>query len=45
MQEPVNQLDGTRDCAFLDPSANLIRFSQRRPKSHVPASRSAANRW
>lgn len=30
MQEPINQLDGTRDCAFLDPSGNLLRFTQPR---------------
>ncbi|WP_433293591.1 VOC family protein [Pseudonocardia sp. CA-142604] len=29
MQEPINQLDGVRDCAFLDPSGNMLRFAQR----------------
>ncbi|MDP9863745.1 MULTISPECIES: VOC family protein [Streptosporangium] len=28
MQEPINQLDGVRDCAFLDPSGNMLRFTQ-----------------
>ncbi len=27
MQEPMDQPDGTRDCAFLDPSGNLLRFT------------------
>lgn len=27
MQEPINRPDGTRDCAFLDPSGNLLRFT------------------
>ncbi|MDI5977886.1 VOC family protein [Amycolatopsis magusensis] len=30
MQEPITQPDGTRDCAFLDPSGNLVRFTQPR---------------
>ncbi|GAA4571494.1 VOC family protein [Planotetraspora kaengkrachanensis] len=29
MQEPINQPDGVRDCAFLDPSGNMVRFTQR----------------
>lgn len=28
MQEPVNRPDGVRDCAFLDPSGNMLRFAQ-----------------
>jgi catechol 2,3-dioxygenase-like lactoylglutathione lyase family enzyme len=28
MQEPINQPFGARDCAFADPSGNLLRFSQ-----------------
>lgn len=28
MQEPINQPDGVRDCAFLDPSGNMLRFTQ-----------------
>ncbi|MGW3352398.1 VOC family protein [Nonomuraea rubra] len=28
MQEPKTRADGTRDCAFLDPSGNLVRFTQ-----------------
>ncbi|MEU4389838.1 VOC family protein [Kribbella sp. NPDC023855] len=30
MQEPIDRLDGVRDCAFLDPSGNLLRFVQPR---------------
>ncbi|GAA0829587.1 VOC family protein [Streptosporangium amethystogenes subsp. fukuiense] len=29
MQEPINQPDGVRDCAFLDPSGNMLRFTHR----------------
>jgi predicted enzyme related to lactoylglutathione lyase len=29
LQEPMDQPYGVRDCAFRDPSGNLIRFSQR----------------
>ncbi|WP_327293255.1 VOC family protein [Streptomyces sp. NBC_01198] len=28
MQEPVDRPCGVRDCAFLDPSGNLLRFTQ-----------------
>ncbi|MEU6715208.1 VOC family protein [Nonomuraea sp. NPDC046802] len=28
MQEPINQPHGVRDCAFLDPSGNMLRFTQ-----------------
>ncbi|MFD0475667.1 VOC family protein [Nonomuraea thailandensis] len=28
MQEPIGRPDGSRDCAFLDPSGNLVRFTQ-----------------
>jgi predicted enzyme related to lactoylglutathione lyase len=28
MQEPIDQPYGVRDCAFRDPSGNLLRFSQ-----------------
>ena len=28
LQEPIDQAYGVRDCAFRDPSGNLIRFSQ-----------------
>lgn len=28
MQEPINQPEGVRDCAFLDPSGNMLRFAQ-----------------
>lgn len=27
MQEPIDQFYGVRDCAFRDPSGNMIRFS------------------
>jgi catechol 2,3-dioxygenase-like lactoylglutathione lyase family enzyme len=30
MQEPVDQPYGVRDCAFRDPSGNMIRFSEAR---------------
>lgn len=28
MREPINQPDGVHDCAFLDPSGNMLRFTQ-----------------
>ncbi|MFC7564839.1 VOC family protein [Actinomadura namibiensis] len=31
MQEPVDRPGGTRDCAFLDPSGNTLRFTQPPP--------------
>ncbi|HEV2218071.1 MAG TPA: VOC family protein [Candidatus Dormibacteraeota bacterium] len=31
LQEPMDQPFGVRDCAFRDPSGNMIRFSQRKP--------------
>ncbi|MFI6291190.1 VOC family protein [Nonomuraea sp. NPDC050790] len=40
MQEPINQPDGVRDCAFLDPSGNLLRFAQPR-QAHAPTGRPA----
>ncbi|MEU6877365.1 VOC family protein [Streptomyces sp. NPDC046712] len=30
LQEPVDQPYGVRDCAFRDPSGNMLRFSQSR---------------
>ncbi|MBE1579125.1 VOC family protein [Amycolatopsis roodepoortensis] len=30
MQEPIDRSGGVRDCAFLDPSGNMLRFIQRR---------------
>ena len=30
MQEPIDQFYGVRDCAFRDPSGNMIRFSSPR---------------
>lgn len=41
MQEPINQPDGVRDCAFLDPSGNMLRFTQPRQVNRVVASRQA----
>jgi predicted enzyme related to lactoylglutathione lyase len=29
LQEPMDQPWGVRDCAFRDPSGNLVRFNQR----------------
>ncbi|MEU3650252.1 VOC family protein [Lentzea sp. NPDC034063] len=34
LQEPVDQFYGVRDCAFRDPSGNMIRFST--PRSAQP---------
>lgn len=28
IQEPINQPSGDRDCAFCDPSGNMLRFTQ-----------------
>lgn len=30
LQEPVDQPYGVRDCAFRDPSGNMLRFAQPR---------------
>ncbi|MGW3244238.1 VOC family protein [Streptomyces sp. NPDC001070] len=30
LQEPMDQPYGVRDCAFRDPSGNLLRFNQRK---------------
>ena len=30
LQEPMDQGYGIRDCAFRDPSGNMVRFSQKR---------------
>jgi predicted enzyme related to lactoylglutathione lyase len=30
LQEPMDQGYGVRDCAFRDPSGNVVRFSQKR---------------
>ncbi len=30
LQEPMDQPWGVRDCAFRDPSGNLVRFNQRK---------------
>src|SRR5688500_6093169 len=31
LQEPIDQPYGVRDCAFRDPSGNMLRFNQPRP--------------
>ncbi|MFK0246377.1 VOC family protein [Amycolatopsis azurea] len=30
LQEPIDRPQGVRDCAFFDPSGNMLRFSQKR---------------
>lgn len=40
MQEPITQPDGVRDCAFLDPSGNMLRFTQPR-QAHAATDRQA----
>ncbi|MEU1521635.1 VOC family protein [Nocardia rhamnosiphila] len=42
IQEPINQPDGFRDCAFLDPSGNMLRFTQR--SAPVETARTQPNR-
>ncbi len=32
LQEPIDQHYGVRDCAFRDPSGNMIRFAQSRKR-------------
>jgi catechol 2,3-dioxygenase-like lactoylglutathione lyase family enzyme len=32
MQEPIDQPYGVRDCAFRDPSGNMLRFGQHRSR-------------
>jgi predicted enzyme related to lactoylglutathione lyase len=33
LQEPIDQPYGVRDCAFRDPSGNMLRFNQPRKKA------------
>ena len=33
LQEPIDQPYGVRDCAFRDPSGNMVRFSQQRKRA------------
>lgn len=33
LQEPMDQFYGVRDCAFRDPSGNMIRFQQPKAKA------------
>jgi predicted enzyme related to lactoylglutathione lyase len=40
MQEPINQPSGVRDCAFCDPSGNMLRFTEPRAESLRQSSRS-----
>ena len=42
MQEPINQPDGVRDCAFRDPSGNMLRFTQ--PPAGRPGTRISLRR-
>src|SRR5262245_42971936 len=35
LQEPLDQPYGVRDCAFRDPSGNMLRFNQPRKKRSV----------
>jgi catechol 2,3-dioxygenase-like lactoylglutathione lyase family enzyme len=42
MQEPINQPDGVRDCAFRDPSGNMLRFTQ--PPAGRPGSPTSIRR-
>ncbi|WP_434017262.1 VOC family protein [Naasia aerilata] len=32
LQEPMDQFYGVRDCAFRDPSGNMLRFAQPRSR-------------
>ena len=32
LQEPIDQFYGVRDCAFRDPSGNMLRFNQPRKR-------------
>ena len=32
LQEPIDQPYGVRDCAFRDPSGNMLRFNQQRSR-------------
>ncbi|TDD96667.1 VOC family protein [Actinomadura rubrisoli] len=37
MQEPISRPDDVRDCAFLDPSGNMLRFTQPRQVNRAHA--------
>ncbi|MEU4332696.1 VOC family protein [Nonomuraea dietziae] len=41
MQEPITRPDGVRDCAFLDPSGTMLRFTQPRQMVQPLGSRQA----
>jgi hypothetical protein len=41
MQEPINRPDDVRDCAFLDPSGNMLRFVHPRQVNQALPSRQA----
>ena len=36
LQEPMDMPYGARECAFRDPSGNLIRFSEQKPVTTAP---------
>lgn len=36
LQEPMDMPYGARECAFRDPSGNLIRFSEQKPVATAP---------
>ncbi|EMD22203.1 VOC family protein [Amycolatopsis azurea] len=36
LQEPIDRPQGVRDCAFFDPSGNMLRFSQKRVVDALP---------
>jgi predicted enzyme related to lactoylglutathione lyase len=42
MQEPIDQPDGVRDCAFVDPCGNIVRFAQ--PRRTTPLLEAATTR-
>ncbi|MFJ8746981.1 VOC family protein [Embleya sp. NPDC127516] len=42
MQEPIDRPGGVRDCAFVDPSGNMLRFAQSRQVVPSPEAQRAA---
>jgi hypothetical protein len=45
MQEPIDRPCGARDCAFLDPSGNMLRFTRPGQIPIVAASAPDTSRW
>lgn len=45
VQEPATQSWGTRDCAFRDPSGNLVRVAQVPPSERLPPAEGAKDRY